>query len=189
MTQTKLGAKLAAKSSAPESESKFAAAIAGARPFVPYRIDRLGLDTVITLCPQNRIQEIEGAVHARMRALGLELSRTTELNYESERAVRVLAEIVLDPVSKLPIGTSAEWASLDVDTISAAWQAAGDVREQYDPIDTPLTQEEMELITDAVKKNSPALLRLCGVRRLSLYLLTTADQRSSLPPPNSTSGE
>lgn len=170
--------------------TRFAAAAAGARPFMPWRIPRLDLDVVITLVSNNRAEEIEAAVFSRMRDLGLDLNRTTEPTFEMARARRYCAEAFLDPTTKLPIGTPAEWSDLiDPDVIGDCWRAYGDLRTAYDPVAQPLPADEILLIAAAVKKNSAMLLRSFGCAKLAAYLLTTAEQQSNSPDPRSGSGE
>lgn len=182
MADTKLARALAGKSS-PTKAGKFAQAIAGARVYVPWSIPRLGLDCAITLVAHNRSQEIEGAVYARMAQLKLPLTSALEGIYETHRAALYAAEAIVDRDDHEPIGTADEWGLVDVDIIAEFWRAYGDVRESYDPVDTPLTDEELRWIVEGIKKKEPRLLRLCGVRRLSTFLLSSAGQLSSLASP------
>lgn len=184
MADTKLARALAGKSS-PTKAGKFAQAIAGARVYEPWSIPRLGIDCSITLVAHNRSQEIEGAVYARMAQLKLPLTPALESIYETHRAVLYAAEAIVDRETREPIGTADEWGLVDVDIIAEFWRAYGDVREAYDPVDMPLTDEELRWIVEGIKKKEPRLLRLCGSRRLSTFTLFLGDQLLSFLSPNS----
>lgn len=183
--QTKLGR----ASAAPQEPSKFTKAALGARVLEPWKIPRLGLDVVITLVPHNRSVQIESDVIEQMeRQLRIELNATTELDYESERAARFCAEAFLDPDAVkrgefAPIGTLEEWREkIDEDVIQECWRQYVAVRMAYDPVSQPLSSTDLEEIETILKKKAedPArslrFLRLYGVRRLSNYLLHSADR-------------
>lgn len=175
----------------PAEESKFARAIAGARVLHPFKIPRLGLDAVMTLVPHNRGQAIDAAVHEEMRRLKLEPSPTTDKNFESEKAVRMIAEAVLDPESVAagqfaPLGALSDWNDVDDDVIADVWRLYLDLRYAVDPIEEGITREDEEIIFEALKKNSAQLLRFCGVRRLSSFMLSMAPRLLPSVPPTST---
>ena len=182
--ETKLGAALSRKDQ-PKFGSMLGAAIAGAQPFELWTIPRLGIECAITLVSGERREEIESAVWERMRALRLDLNTTTEIHYELLRARHHAAHAVVDRVTHEPIGTLAEWGSLDDDVLGDFWGAYGAMREAYDPADYPLTEAETVLIVEAIKKKHVRLLRNCGARRLTTYLLSTASQPVSSPLPSS----
>jgi hypothetical protein len=180
---TKLGNAIQGKAK-PVEASRFALAIAGARVRHPFVIPRLEIPAVMTLVPHSAAQLAEAAVWSTMRGLELELNRTTEQNYEAERARRILSEAVFDPDPLeqknewIRFGTVEEWGALDDDVIAECWRIYGDVRETFDPVSMPLSKDELAMIADAVKKKDPKLLRFFGVRRLATYLLTTAEPPS-----------
>lgn len=187
MAETKLGQRL--KGEQPTArQSAFALAAAAARPFVPWKISRLGIDTVITLVDFDTCEAIDAEVMKRMADLGLLDNRN---RVEGARAVRYAARAVLDPVTHEPIGTVEEWRQLDDDVIGEFWGAYDDVRKAFDPFNGDLTKEEIDGITDAIKKNSAMLLRFYGARRLSTFLCSMAGQLLPLLEPSvpSTSSE
>ncbi len=178
-----LGRALAGKQ-AGKLPSRFAQAIAGARVYEPWVVPRLGIECAITLLPFNRAEEIDGAVNKRMVALGLSLA-DWERRFDTARAVRYAAEALVSREEPHdPIGTLDEWLEVDTDVIAEFWRAYGDVREAYDPVDAPLTEEEVAWIVEGIKKKEARLLRLCGVRRLATFLLSTEGQLSSLATPS-----
>jgi len=193
--------KLARAAAAPVEPSKFVKATLGARVLEPWRIPRLNLDVTITLVPHWRASMIESEVIEQLeRKLRIELNATTELEYEAERAAQFCADAFLDPefVKKeeyVPIAPLADWRNLDRDVLGECWRQYAAVRVAYDPVSVPLGDEELEAIEEAIKKKaedparSLALLRLYGVRRLSSYLLHSADRLFPSPTPKSIAGE
>lgn len=143
----------------------------------------------IELVGATAAQEVEAAVHKRMGERGVDPSGYTSDRFELERAVQTLALAVLDPITKQPFGTVAEWGDLDSALVNIAWQAHGDVYERLDPLATPLTDDEKSAIEAAVKKKDAALLRTFGCVRLSLWLATTDAPPSTSPTPRSSSSE
>lgn len=168
----------------PAKPSRFAAALAGKRVLEPVTV--LGLDGVMTLIGHGTVQEIEGAVYKRMAELGVELGPLTASTFESERAVRTLAEAVrqADDPSKA-LGTLEEWQQVDLDTVALLWLAYGDLRERQDPVSAPLTKAEHDTITTAIEKKNAPLLRSCGARALATWLLSTDGQPATSPSPSS----
>jgi DNA-directed RNA polymerase subunit F len=123
------------------------------------------------------------------------------MDYEAERAVRFCAEAFLDPEAVkrgefTPIGSLEEWREkIDGDIIQECWRQYSAIRVAYDPVSYPLSQEDLEAIDDVIKKKAadPArslrFLRLFGVRRLSNYLLHSADRLFPSVTPTSTPSE
>lgn len=193
---TKLGAAMAhAPSSAPAAKaSRFVAALAGKRVFVPITIPRLDLTALMTLVGTDRRIDLEARAVAAMRARGLEETIATEGLYEIARALYVLADALLDDDEKFradppKLATVEEIGLLHRDEIADLWHQYSDLEELHDPASKPLTEEEHAFVRDAVvKKNGPAL-RLSGARVLSLYLLTTADPPAISQQQKSSSGE
>lgn len=190
--------KLGRATAAPVEPSRFTKAALGCRVLEPWKIPRLGLDVIITLVPHNRSVQIESDVIERMeRQLKIELNATTELDYEAERAARFCAEAFLDPDAVkrgeyTPIGTLEEWLEkIDDDVIQECWRQYVAVRVAYDPVSQPLSSTDLEEIEAIIKKKAedPGLslrfLRLYGVRRLSNYLLHSADRLFPSPIPTS----
>lgn len=185
-TETKLGKAQNGQASGP---SKFGKAIAAAQVRHPFTIPRLNLAAEMTLVRHDVRQEIEAAVADRMNELRLEPSTLTEARFEAERATRMMAAVVLEPGTDKPIGTLAEWDALDEEVISDCYRLYLDLRVAYDPIEVGLSRDDEELIFAALKKKDPQLLRLCGTRRLSSFLLSTADRLLASAPPTSTPSE
>jgi hypothetical protein len=169
-----------------EKPSRFAAAIAGVRVHEPVTV--MGVPGAMRLVGHGAVQEIEGAVYKRMAELGLALSELTATTYESERAVRTLAESVRDPADhSKPLGTLEEWQQVDLDTIVPLWMDYNDLRERQNPIEVPPSERDVATIQLALQKKSGVLLRSCGLRVLSNWLLSTADLPATSPEPSSTS--
>lgn len=193
--------KLGRAAAAPVEPSKFVKATLGARVLEPWRIPRLDLDVTITLVPHWRASMIEADVIEQLeRKLKIELNASTEMEYEAERAAQFCADAFLDPESVkkeeyAPIGTLADWRNLDREVLAECWRQYAAVRVAYDPVSLVLGDDEIEAIEDAIKKKaedparSLALLRLYGVRRLSSYLLHSADRLFPSPTPKSSAGE
>lgn len=187
----------AGTSGAPVEQSRFTQAASAARVREPYRIPRLNLDVVITLIPHSRSTAIEGATFQAMRDVGLpEVTTTTELTYETERAARTCAEAFLDPETEKPVGSFEEWSTkVDDDVLGECWRKYFAVKSAYDPVGVGLTQEEIDELTVLVKKNTlPTevqlrLLRLYGTGKLSLFLLHMVEQLSISATPTSIDGE
>lgn len=186
----------------PATESRFVKAAHAVRVLEPFKIPRLNLDAIMTLVPHARANEIEGEVIEEMeRRLQIGLNATTELHYECERAVRVLADAVLDPEEVkakryTPLASVQEWRdNIDQDIIGDCWRIYGDVRAAYDPIAVGASQAEAELIEEVLKKKDLGaevqlkLLRHIGVRKLSSYLLTLEDRQSKSALPTSSPSE
>lgn len=135
-------------------------------------------------------QEIEAATRKEMRRLEIgDLNVETAAPYYTEQAIRVLAIAVRDPdAHEVAFGNLEEWGELDNDVISVAWHAFGDIRERLDPNHAELTADDVLAIELAVKKKDPALLRSFGVAKLSAWLASTVDPRSTSPTKSSPSG-
>lgn len=165
--------------------------IVGGRRGAPREIAGLG-PTYIELPGSVRFAELESEAHKRAAELagdGADPMRYA-VAYETQLAIRVLAEAVRDPDDKaIPYGTLGEWGELDNDLLNAAWHTFGDVREELDPIERPITPDEMIAIGVAVKKKDPRLLRTYGVAKLSLWLASMGDPQSSSPQPSSPNTE
>lgn len=187
---TALGRKIAgdAKSTAASRLSAFVAD--GARAGMEVELPKLGR-AYIELIGSRVAQNID---QSAIKSLHAELGDSVAGSFvggmlEFERAIRTLAEAVRDPDDhSKPFGTRGEWESLDAGAVNACWHVYGDVVEQLDPIDAPVTADELRTIRAAVEKKSPMLLRSFGVAKLSRYLLTTAEQLSASPTPSAGSG-
>jgi hypothetical protein len=182
-----------AQNSVSAKETALAAALSGSQHFE---------DVTITLAPGKTITakmtpigvaralDIEGEVLRAMAERSIAQDVMTQGEYELERALRVLAETVRDPVdTSQPVGTIADWGKLGLDTVGSVWSAYGDMRERIDPMSVPLTETEGADIRDAISKKNATLLRYFGARRLASYMLTTADPPASSATPTSNSGD
>jgi hypothetical protein len=193
--KTKLGQ--AAAQATKAEPSAFIKAAHAARVLEPFTIPRLNLKAVMTLVPHYRANVIESEVIAEMERLKIPNDETHEIQeWEAERAARYLAEAALDPdlVAKqeyVPVGELADWRALDRDVLGECWRIYCDVRAAYDPISQELTAEEMDMIEAALKKKAEdadlclRFLRLFGIRRLSRYLLASAERLSTSATPTS----
>jgi hypothetical protein len=172
---------------APPAASRLAAAIAGRQVFADVEVR--GLRGKLRLVGAGRTLDIEGEVAAAMAKRGLEPTVLTQGDYETERALRTLADAVRDPddVTK-PLGAVEDWAALDVDAVAELWRAYGDLREQNDPASQPLTAEDDAAIRACLEKKSALALRCFGVRRLATWLVTTGAPPPSSPTPSASSG-
>lgn len=134
-------------------------------------------------------QEVESLVHKALAALGIDLNVMTADRFEIERAYRTLARAVVDPVTKVPIGSADEWAQLDNDVIVGAWHSYGDVRDRLDPLSQPMTDAQRLRIESAVKKKDATLLRTFGTVTLAAWLASTDVLPSTSPTPSSPSSD
>jgi hypothetical protein len=185
---TKLGELARGPASAPAA-SRFSAALAGRQVFVDVELPRLGLRGKMRLIGAGRTLDIEGQVVAAMASRGLTQDVLTQGDYETERALRTLAEAVRDPddVTK-PLGTVDEWAVLDIDAIAEVWRAYGDLREQHDPVAAEITAADWAAIREALEKKSAAALRFFGVRKLAVFMTTSGGPLPTSPTPRSSPG-
>lgn len=172
-----------------DDRSPLRAALAGARPFIPWRIPRLDLAVEVTLVPSNEAERIEAEVWKVMGALGLDLNITTEPRFEVARAKRFCAAGILTPGTRAPIGSLADWDQLDEELIGACWSKLLAVRSAYDPLARALTEEEIADVDEVLKKKDPILLRLFGTPTLASYLLASEERRSNSQTPTSPPGE
>jgi len=145
----------------------------------------------IELAGHDAVNEIEGATFAEMARLKLAPTVLSSWSYEAERTARTLAWAVRDPSStSTRFGSLEEWLTLDSDLINACGIVYSDVRERLDPMGLPtLTDDDVTEIRLAIEKKNPMALRLHGVAKLSLYLVTTAAPPASSPIPPSSPGE
>ena len=191
---TKLGTALAnaaaaaaASSSAP---SRFMAALAGKRVLKPITIPALGLEAVMTLLGSDRLLDIDGDVVRAMERRGLDRDGLNLGRYELETAKRALAEAIREPSDpSKPLGTVDEWGQLPPEVIGDLWRQFGDLREEHDPVESPLTSDEIVELRDAVSKKNGVLLRVFGARKLSAYLLSLDDPPASSSTPKSSPGD
>lgn len=172
--------------------SALAAALSGAEHFEDVEVPLPGGTIVhgrMTVIGAARALDVEGDVVSAMSARALEQTVITQGEYELERAIRTLAEVVRDPDDKeQPLGSVADWGRLPQETISAMWLRYGDLRERIDPVSRPLTQAERDEIANAISKKNATHLRSFGVRTLSAYLLASADRPASSATPLSSDG-
>lgn len=134
--------------------------------------------------------EVKSATHREMERLGLPFDTVNVGAWELERAARTLAQAVRDPAdASKPFGTLDEWRALDPQLINAAWQEHDNVCDRLDPLERPLTDDEMLAIEVAVKKKDGSLLKSFGLGKLCAWLVTTAVPLAISPPPSSSSSE
>lgn len=184
---TKLGSAIA-QASAPASSrasagTRLQAALAGHRVFKPVAVPivpGVELAAVMTLVGSERHLDVEGEVATAMERRGLEQNVLNQGKFELAEAIIILAESVLDSeTNPVPIGSVKDWGRLSPEVLGDLWMQYGELRAQHDPAIAELTQEEADAISDAVEKKNGGLLRYFGARRLSVYLLTSADRRAS----------
>lgn len=145
----------------------------------------------IELAGHETVNEIEGAVFAEMKRLGLEFSVATALTFEAERAARTLAATVRDPDDHAKaFGTVEEWSRIDSDLINACNLVYGDVRDRLDPLgDQSISSDDTAIFLHALEKKSPIMLRSFGVAKLVRLLLSGAVQPATSPTAPSSSGD
>jgi hypothetical protein len=129
--------------------------------------------------------EIEAETWAEMERLRLPAVSVNVLTFDEEKAVRTLAAAIRDPddaTHAAPFGTVEEWRSIDRDLIAASVTAYNDVRVRLSPLDDDeLTDADRIEIIAAIQKKNRMALRLCGVAKLSRFLLTSDVQHSISP--------
>lgn len=144
----------------------------------------------VELAGEMIVDEIEGAVHAAMRALDLPLTALNGATYESRRAALTLAWAVRDPSARdVRAGTEEQWLAMDLEMIAACGAVYTDVRERLNPLSFPIPPEEFEAIRLAHEKKNPTRLREFGVVSLSNYLATMDAPPASSPETPLSSGE
>ena len=104
-------------------------------------------------------------------------------DWNVEIAARHLAIAVRDPadVSKA-LKPLAAWRALDDDQIAGAWSDYQDLRDRLDPLgdDAPrLSESEFAVMREAVKKKESAILMSFGLRKLTAFALSSAEQPAS----------
>jgi hypothetical protein len=104
-------------------------------------------------------------------------------DWNAEFAVRHLAIAVRDPIdASKPLDSLDEWRECDDDQIESLWSDYKDHRQRIDPLGNgaaPLSDAEMSLIEDAVKKKELAVLMSFGSLKLASYLTTSAERPAS----------
>ena len=188
---TKLGSALAS-SPAPTSSaaSRFMAALQGRRPIRPIVIPGLNMSAAMVLLGSERLLDLEGESLRAMERRGIPRLVMNEPKYELDLAVRVLAEAVVESeTDETPVGTAADWGRVPPETIVALWLDYAALREEHDPADVALTQDDVEQIRDAIVKKNGMLLRYFGPRRLASYLLSTSGEPAASPEPRSSPGD
>lgn len=162
--------------------SRLQAALAGRRVFRPVkvRVHLVELDAVMTVLGSERSLDIEGESIAAMARRGIEQTTLNQNKFELELAIRTLAEAVLDSEENpVPFGNVGAWGKLEPEVIGDLWIQYAELRAQHDPAIEELTREEVDGINDAISKKNEPLLRWFGARRLSRFLLTSADRLAS----------
>ena len=144
----------------------------------------------VQLAGHDAMNDIEGATFREMEGLALAPNAWSGGTYDRERARRTLAFAVRDPdYHDQAFGTVEEWGLVDEDLVTACYVVYGDVRYRLDPMGSDtLTDEDMRAISDALEKKNPMALRLFGVAKLSLFMLSTASLRASSRTHPSTDG-
>lgn len=185
---TKLGDIIAASSSAPaktDRPRRLLAALASSRVLEPITVPGLGATALMTLVGSERQLEIEGEVSAIMASRGLGDPIAFAPAWELARAIRTLADAVLDDDQALrasppAFGSVEEWGRVPREQVQEAWRMYGELCEKHDPASQQsFTEEEMELIRIAVVKKNATALPFFGAKRLSAFLLSMADQLAS----------
>lgn len=202
----KLGRAVAATNGAQTKKSdpgRLERAAIGARVREPFTIPRLDVPAVMTLLAHDRILQVEADLFELMERKKLPLNPVTEIVWECERAARYAAEAVIDPDTInadgggdwKPIGSLDTWRTkIDPDVLGDVYRFYVDVRTKYDPVGVGCTQEELDAISEIVKKvEAPSemrvlLLRSFGLRRLSSWLVTTGSLLFSSTIPASSDG-
>jgi hypothetical protein len=171
-----------AASTTPAAPSRLQAALAGVPPYKPVQVPVNGvlLNAVMTVIGSERSLTLEAESAESTRARGFEQNLLTQGKYELELAWNTLAEAVLDSVENpVPLGTAELWGKLPPEVIGGLWVQYGEFRAAQDPELADLTKDQVAQIADFVAKKNEAGLWFFGAKRLSRYLLITADQPAS----------
>lgn len=188
---SKLSAAIAGQAAASSPASRIMAALGGRVGLPrPIMIPGLGLEAAMNLLGSTRSIEIDGLVAQSMEARGLEASVLNQGRHELERAVRTLAEVIVerDDATRL-VGSLTDWGAVPAEVIGELWRMYSDLREEYDPSVEPLTVQEAAELRAAVSKKNGRMLQFFGARRLSAYLLTLDDPPTSSSTPKSSPGD
>lgn len=193
---TPLGKKLAGTGASPAPKSPLALVLERGTRGQLVELPELGR-AWLQLLGAADLETIEAEVTARFKAKGLDqsvelgtLAVGTAVVTELVRALCTLVRAVRDPDAReRPFGTLAEWEAVDSDTLVAAWNIYGDVRERLSPLDAPLDPSVRAEILDALAKKKAPALRSFGVSALVTFLVTTEFQPASSPTERSSSGE
>lgn len=190
---TKLGNAIAAAPAKASAVSRLMAALAGKRVLKPLVVPLPGggeLAAVMTLVGAQRLLDIEGEVARAMEARGLANTIETRHRYELERALRTIADAVLESdANPTPVGSTSEWGQLAPEVIGHLWAEYSELSEEHDPAGETLSSLEMLELKDALAKKNRTALVSFGARKLSDYLLFTADPPPDSPTPRSSPGD
>lgn len=188
---SKLGSALA-QAPAPTSSagSRFAAALQGRRPIKPIVIPGLDMPAALLLVGSERLLDLEGESLRAMERRGIPRDVMNEPKFELDLAIRVLAEAVVESEENLTaVGSASDWGRVAPEAIVALWLEYAALREEHDPADVALTDDDVRQIRDAIVKKNGMLLRYFGPRRLASYLLSTSEEPASSPEPRSSPGD
>lgn len=188
---TLLGNKLkgAGAQPAPAAQSRIAAVLAFGPRGELVELPLIG-KAWIAVGSHAMLSEVEAAVERRMAELGLTLTAFTAGAWESERAVQTLARCVRTAEDHdAPVGTPAEWAELDTNTINKCWTVYGDVFDRLAPLDGELPESTRKQIFAALVKKNATALRSFGVNALATFLLSMESPPATSPTPTSSDGE
>lgn len=141
----------------------------------------------LELAEGSTVDDIEGAVFARLAELGLQPIPINHRTMDSLRDRLTLAWAVRSPDDhSVRAGTQDQWMRLDIDAVQACGIAYASARERLNPLAFPMTEEQFEEVRLAHEKKNLRMLRSFDVVLLSNYLATTdaPPRKSPRPPPS-----
>lgn len=174
-----------------ESRAQQLVDLVGARVHHDIVIPRTGIRAKLRLCSRSEISEARAEARRALEANGfpVDASAVTALGagdeWTYELAIRVLAVAVRDPSNVgLALASLEDWRECDDSQIAALGKMYEDLEAELDPLgdnSAPLTEADHAAIVNAAKKKERAVLMSFGSRKLSAFLLTSADQPASSP--------
>lgn len=155
----------------------------GARAHIDVMIPRTDVAGKLRLVDRAEALEIKAAVRALFKRKDLLDGEGNVIplavdDWNAEIAVRHLSVAIRNPddVTK-PLDTIDEWRMCDDEQIGALWHRYQDYRDLTDPLgdhDIALSDADVSMMREAVKKKEPSVLMSFGSRKLAIFLLTSA---------------
>ena len=164
-----------------------------APPMIEVTVPRTTVRALMRVITRSERFQATADARAHLQASGFPIDATAGVSLGAseqwlyELALRTLAAALRDPEdSSEPLASIEEWRECDDDQIDAMWEQYESHRAKVDPLgaNVSLTTDDVAQITAAAKKGDASLLMAFGLRRLALYVTTTA-----CPPASSTTPE
>lgn len=116
--------------------------------------------------------QVSADVDREMRAQSVELNVSTIDRFELARAARTLAIVARSADDHAEaFGSLDEWRSLDNDQLAAAWKVYSDLRDEMDPLNAPLTDEDRHGLTRVIMKRDREALARFGTDRIVKFMI------------------